>query len=232
MLAQRYEIVGHRLCPYVQRVVIVMLERNIGFDRTDIDLDNKPDWLLGFSPSGQVPILKVGPGDWLFESGAISRYLDRLTGDHMLPTDPLALARQDAWMNYVDGLLNIVARIIYREDSVEGFDAAMADLIRGLDVVDAGALQNGFFAGREFGLLDVVLATLFRYFPVLDLVSDVKVQAALSDAMRTWWKVVGARPSVSAAVPQDYHSELIRFIAARNSHAGRVLARGYSHRPH
>ncbi|KEJ95982.1 glutathione S-transferase [Pseudosulfitobacter pseudonitzschiae] len=225
MPTQRYKIVGHRLCPYVQRVVIVMLERGIAFDRRDIDLDNKPQWLSGISPSGQVPVLQVGHDSWLFESGVIARYLDRMSGNRMMPADPLACARHEAWMSYADGMLNIVARIIYREANAKGVRDAMTDLVSRLKIVDARFSPNGYFSGLEFGLVDAVFVTLFRYFAVLDLVSDVKVQAELSDSLRGWWNMVRTRPSVSAAVPREYDSELMEFIAAKNSHAGRVLAR-------
>ncbi len=96
MSGHHYRIVGHALCPYVQRVVIVMLERNIAFDRTDIDLDNKPEWLNGISPNGQVPVLQVDHDGWLFESGVIAQYLDQVSGNHLLPPDPLDRARHRA----------------------------------------------------------------------------------------------------------------------------------------
>jgi len=91
-----YTLIGHRLCPYVQRVVIVMLEHGIAHDRVDIDLDDKPGWLDRVSPAGQVPVLRAGAETWLFESSAIARYLDQVSGGGLLPADPLARAREEA----------------------------------------------------------------------------------------------------------------------------------------
>jgi glutathione S-transferase len=42
------ELVSHHLCPYVQRAAIVLDEKGIAFDRTYVDLADKPDW---FRPS-------------------------------------------------------------------------------------------------------------------------------------------------------------------------------------
>ena len=39
-----YTLVSHVLCPYVQRVAIVLAEKGIPFERIDIDLSNKPAW--------------------------------------------------------------------------------------------------------------------------------------------------------------------------------------------
>jgi glutathione S-transferase len=224
MAVQSYQIVGHRLCPYVQRVVITMLEKNITFDRTDIDLDDKPDWIYSISPNGQVPVVQVGHEDWLFESGVIAAYLDGISGGGLLPGDPLTRARHEAWMSYADGMLNIVARIIYRDADAGAVQDSMTDLAERLKVVHARFPPRGYFAGPEFGLVDAVFATLFRYFSVLEMASKVRLEAELPNALIEWWDKVRGRPSISAAVPQNYNFELKRFIAAKKSHAGRVLA--------
>jgi len=35
-------LVSHKLCPYVQRAVISLTEKNVPFERIDVDLSNKP----------------------------------------------------------------------------------------------------------------------------------------------------------------------------------------------
>ena len=35
-------LISHKLCPYVQRAVIVLEELNIDYQRVDIDLDSPP----------------------------------------------------------------------------------------------------------------------------------------------------------------------------------------------
>lgn len=214
------------MCPYVQRVAIVLLEMDIAFERNDIDLDDKPDWLAEISPNEQVPLLQVGPDQWLFESGVIARYLDTTSDGGLLPSDPLARAWQEAWMGYADGMLNIVARIIYDDANRADVNASMNELGQRLKLVCERFPPSVYFAGAEFGLVDAVFATLFRYFPTLDSVADVKLQAALPDILVRWWKRVNARRSVQDAVPRTYEQELRKFIAMKPSYAGRVLACG------
>ncbi|WP_231997046.1 glutathione S-transferase N-terminal domain-containing protein [Pseudomonas arsenicoxydans] len=53
-------LISHPLCPFVQRAAIVLLEKNVPFERVDVDLAAKPDWFLALSPMGKVPLLKGG----------------------------------------------------------------------------------------------------------------------------------------------------------------------------
>ncbi|MBC8845342.1 glutathione S-transferase N-terminal domain-containing protein, partial [Escherichia coli] len=65
-------LISFTTCPYVQRAIIALKEKNVDFDVVYIDLANKPDWFLAISPLGKVPVLKVElPGETeaiLFES--------------------------------------------------------------------------------------------------------------------------------------------------------------------
>ncbi|MEM9631807.1 MAG: glutathione S-transferase family protein [Pseudomonadota bacterium] len=223
MFEQPLKVIGHRLCPYVQRITIPMLENGIAFEQIEIDLDHKPSWLKDISPSRQVPVVQVGADEWLFESGVIARYLDRTTGTKLLPVDPLSQARHEAWMSFADGMLNIVARIIYRDADAEEVLASMTELADRLDIVSIQFPPDDYFAGEQFGLVDVVFATLFRFFPVLDQVSTVKLKPGMPEKLATWWDLVRHRPSVSSAVPDSFNKELTQFIAAKQSYAGRML---------
>lgn len=81
------ELVSHHLCPYVQRAVITLLEKEIPHQRTYIDLSDKPDWFQVISPLGKVPLLKI-QDEILFESAVICEYLDEITLKSLHPRDP------------------------------------------------------------------------------------------------------------------------------------------------
>jgi len=51
----------------VQRSIITLEEKGIGYTRTDIDLANKPNWFTQKSPMGKVPVLLVDESRTLFE---------------------------------------------------------------------------------------------------------------------------------------------------------------------
>jgi glutathione S-transferase len=197
----------------------------MGYVRTDIDLENKPDWLKEISPNGRVPVLRVGDKVWLFESGAIARFVDSQAGGRLMPEDPLACAQHDAWMCYGDDMLSIVAGIIYRDESEAAVAQSIGVLADRLRVMDCRFSPHPHFAGPEFGLVDAVMVTLFRSFAVLDSLSDLQITARLSGVQKAWWERVRVRRSVQAAAPRDFDDEYADFIASKNSHAGRVLTR-------
>ncbi|WP_338544969.1 glutathione S-transferase family protein [Pseudomonas benzopyrenica] len=75
MSQSQLTLVSHGLCPFVQRVAIMLLEKGVPFQRIEVDLKVRPDWFITLSPTGKVPLLKVQKGDEkanvLFESMAI-----------------------------------------------------------------------------------------------------------------------------------------------------------------
>ena len=56
------QLISHDLCPYVQRAVISLTEKGVPFERSYIDLGNKPDWFLAISPLGKTPVLLADGG--------------------------------------------------------------------------------------------------------------------------------------------------------------------------
>src|SRR6478672_474608 len=104
------KLISHKLCPYVQRAVIALNEKDVPFERIDIDLASKPDWFLKISPLGKVPVLVVTTDKGevaLFESNVICEYIeDTQAGAKLHPRDPLERAHHRAWMEFGSAILN------------------------------------------------------------------------------------------------------------------------------
>jgi len=118
MAKNTFHIVGHQLCPYVQRVVILMLEKQIAYSRTNIDLYNKPDWLFAISPTGKVPILLVDENKVIFESNVICEYLDEVSINPLYPSDKFDKANHRSWFSFGTEILDLIAKIIYQDKSL------------------------------------------------------------------------------------------------------------------
>ncbi|CAI8813238.1 glutathione S-transferase family protein [Pseudomonas zeae] len=98
-------LISHPLCPFVQRAAIVLLEKNVPFERINIDFSAKLGWFLALSQSGKVPLLGVAPADsthaTLFESTAICEYLNETQdGASLYSDDALSRAQQRAWAEF------------------------------------------------------------------------------------------------------------------------------------
>ena len=223
-MPRHLRLISHKLCPYVQRAVIVATEKGIPFERVDIDLANKPGWFLKLSPTGKVPVLEVTEADGsvhvLFESAVIAEYLDEISGERLLPPAPLARARQRAWVEYASTVLADIARL-YSAAGSGSFDDARISLESRLAVLEQ-ALAGPWFAGEVFGLVDAAFAPAFRYLDVLDWrIGHALVHRPANVA--AWSEALAARPSVRAAVADDYADRLIDFVTAKQSHLAGLL---------
>ena len=207
-------LVSYALCPYVQRAAIVMLEKGIPFQRTDIDLANKPDWFLALSPTGKTPLLRVGETS-IFESSVICEYLEDIAGPHLHPADPVDRARHRAWMEYASATLDAIAALYNAPD--EHMLLAKAQRLRGHFERVEQALGGGpFFEGGRFSMVDAAFAPVLRYFEVIDVDDTLGLFQGLG-RLGAWRKALAVRPSVQQAVAPDYPQRLRAFLLARDS---------------
>jgi glutathione S-transferase len=153
-------LISFKTCPFVQRAVITLKHKNIDFEITYIDLAEPPDWFLELSPLAKVPVLKVDD-EVLFESAVINEYLDEITGGDLQPRDPLARAKNRAWIEFASNMLGNLHMMKMSKDE-ERYNKYRDVLVSQLQRVEK-RLGNGlWFNGAEFSLADTAFAPLFR----------------------------------------------------------------------
>ncbi|WP_085031520.1 glutathione S-transferase family protein [Ensifer aridi] len=207
-------LISHHLCPYVQRAAIALHEKGVAFERVYIDLADKPDWFLNISPLGKVPLLRI-PQDQgeaiLFESSVICEYLEGTqSGPKLHPADPLTRARHRGWMEFGSSILADLWVYETTQDP-EMLESKRNVLEAKFATVEAELGDGPFFAGSGFSLVDAVFAPIFRYFDVFDAISDSGIFDG-SPRVAAWRKALAKRPSVRAAVTEDYPQRLMAFL--------------------
>nr|WP_315235702.1 glutathione S-transferase family protein [uncultured Albidiferax sp.] len=200
-------LISHPLCPFVQRAAIVLLEKGVPFDRIDVDLAAKPDWFLALSPTGKVPLLKVGQPDGpdavLFESMAICEYLEETQpGAGLHPGDPVARAQHRAWIEFGTATLAEAWQFLNAKDRPTA-DAKQAAFQGRLQQLETVLVEGPYFGGAAFGMVDAVFAPLFRYFDILDPTVSQPIFENLP-RVTAWRTALARRQSVAAAVAGDY----------------------------
>ena len=215
-------LISHKLCPYVQRAVIALTEKGVGFERVDIDLANKPDWFVAISPLGKTPVLQVGDKA-IFESAVILEYLEETQPNPLHPVDALIRAEHRAWIEYGSTVLNDIAGFYAAPDEAT-FEVRTSQLERRLARLEARTAASPWFDGESFSLVDAVFGPVFRYFDVFDEIADFGILTAKPKLVR-WRKALAARPSVRTAVSADYAALLRAFLDRRNSWISRLQAR-------
>jgi glutathione S-transferase len=213
-------LVSHALCPYVQRAAIVLAEKDVPFERRDIDLANKPEWFLRLSPLGKTPVLVVD-GEPIFESAVICEYLDETTLPRLHPEDALARARHRAWMEFGSQVLNGIGAF-YNAPDESTLHARANDLRNRFERLEAQLGKGPWFGGRAFGMVDAVFGPVFRYFDVFDDFGEFGLWADLPKVQK-WRAALAQRPSVMRAVSRDYPARLRAFVRARGGALGKRI---------
>jgi glutathione S-transferase len=92
-------------CPYCARVRIALHEKGVAYETVEVDLTDRPSWLLELNPpNGRVPVLD--DGFTLPESEVIMGYLeDRYPEPGLLPADPDGRARARLLVHRFDDAL-------------------------------------------------------------------------------------------------------------------------------
>ena len=95
---------GYRYSVYVRIARLALAEKGVAYDRVEVNpfAPDVPAAYLALHPFGRVPTL-VHDDFALYETGAITRYLDRtFAGPALQPRSPRALARMDQIIGVVD----------------------------------------------------------------------------------------------------------------------------------
>jgi len=213
-------LVSHALCPYVQRVAIVLAEKGVPFERRDIDLANKPDWFMKVSPLAKTPVLLVGDTA-IFESAVICEYLEDTTLPRLHPANALQRAQHRSWIEFGSALLNSIGAFYNAADET-ALLARAAEIHVRLVQVEAALGAGTYFAGEAFSIVDAVFGPVFRYFDVFDAIGDFGFWLGLPKVQR-WRRALADRPSVAGAVRADYPELLGRFLWARRSALSRRM---------
>ena len=206
----RLQLIGHRLCPYVQRVVILLQEKQLSYQRIDIDLADKAS-LRQLSVTAKVPLLIIDRDKSLFESQVICTYLDETSVGSMFPEDAYERARHCAWMALATETLDAIANIIYTDESFDKLKGSLEKITAHFILLERQLDGSGYFNSGIFLLIDAVYATIFRYFEVFLMPAGIDPFANLPK-LNLWRRLLAQRSSVQKAVPDNYAELLIAFM--------------------
>lgn len=217
----RLRLVSHKLCPYVQRAVIALTEKNVPFERIDIDLARKPAWFLNLSPLGKTPVLLVRD-QAIFESAVILEYLEETETRPLHPSDALRRAEHRAFIEFGSAVLNDIAGLYSAPDEVTF--KTKAEQLEGRFARLEARVAAPWFDGENFSLVDAAFGPVFRYFDVFDEIGDFGIFAG-KPKLAGWRENLAARASVKSAVGSDYPALLRDFIERRRSHLSHLQAK-------
>lgn len=195
--------------------MISLTEKNVFFERIDIELANKPAWFKAISQLGKTPVPQVGDAA-IFKSAVILEYREETQAAPLHPSDPLRRAEHRSWIEFGSATLNDIAGF-YAAPDAAAF-ASKASALSDKFALLEGRLGDGpFFDGLHFTLVDAVFGPVFRYFDVLDQIGEFTILTGKSN-VAAWRMALARRPSIQIAVAPDYNTRLLEFLENKKSH--------------
>ena len=202
---------GYRYSVYLRIARLVLTEKGVAYERVEVNpfAADVPAEYLALHPFGRVPAL-VHDGFTLYETGAITRYLDRaFAGPALQPTDPRRLARVDQIIGVIDAYAYWpLVRQVFVHDVIRPHNGAAGDpteLEKGLataakvlDALETLAAADPWLTGPDLSLADFHLGAMIAYFAQSARGTDLLVARP---RLAAWWQRFEARPSVAATDP-------------------------------
>lgn len=200
-MSSKFMLCSFKTCPWVQRAAIVLQAKQVPYEITYIDRDNRPDWFLRISPHSKVPVVVIDGKESLFESNAIAEYLDETVAPRLHPEDPLARARNRAWTDYVPTFADAISETAYSnsEDEFAAHAAKMAGPFKKLDDALAGRGHDGAcFNGPKFSLVDAAYAPFLQRYTFMDRLKPLGIIEKFP-RLAAWRDALLATPAVKAS---------------------------------
>ena len=146
-------------CPFSQRCRIVLYEKGMDFQITDVDLFNKPEDLAVMNPYNRVPVL-VERDLVLYESNIINEYIDdRFPHPQLMPADPVMRARARLFLYRFENELFCHVDTL-EKGNPKTIDKARQIIRDNLTVIAPVFAKQKYMLGEEFSMLDVAIAPL------------------------------------------------------------------------
>jgi glutathione S-transferase len=123
------KLLGTNTSPYVRKVRLVLLEKNISHDYL-VDPPREPgSQVARVNPLGRIPALILGDETCVFDSPVIAEYVDTLNDTPILipRTDTLARMRVKRWEALADGIMD--SAVVVRTESIRPAEKQEASTI-------------------------------------------------------------------------------------------------------
>lgn len=200
-------VYGTSVSTYVRTVRLLLENAGLDYTLESVDIfngENHETEYLAKHPFGKVPTLGID-GKLLYETAAITQYLDATLADHKFtPSDPWLHAQMRQIMAIVDGYLyapvitNIVTQQLIMPSQGGSTDEAkvrdsIAPAQKAMEAIEAIVAGGPYLIGDALSIADFYLIPIFFY---LSQTSAFAMVVAQSPKLISWWNSVKQLPTV------------------------------------
>jgi len=200
---------GYHYSVYNRIARLALAEKGVAYDQIEVNpFADIPVAYRALHPFGRVPTL-VHDGFVLYETGAISRYVDRtFAGPALQPGAPRALARMDQLIGVIDSygywpmVRQVFSHRVFRSAAGRPVDEAevahgLVGAAKVLAALEALASEP-FLAGPELSLADLHVGAMIAYFT---LAPEGAALLGRHPRLAAWWGGLSRRASFAATDP-------------------------------
>ncbi|HSN41218.1 MAG TPA: glutathione S-transferase family protein [Burkholderiales bacterium] len=163
------KLYGSTTSPYARKARILVKEKNLPVEFVVADPwpDDSP--LIAKNPFSKVPVLEIGPGNYLFESVLIVHYLDNVDGKPLTPKNAAGYWQAQWWQALGNGIIDAgIARILEMrrpgdKQMPEKITREEKRIQRAVDLAENAFRGGEFLVGNRFSLADLVMGAGLQY---------------------------------------------------------------------
>lgn len=216
----KLELISFKLCPFVQRAIIILKKQKIDYDITFINPMDPPDWFKAISPTGQVPLLKAND-EVIFESSVISEFANDISENDLHPSDAIQKAKNRAWIQFSSTIFDDLFNLVTGDKEI--YAKAKESLFGKLAKVESVKGKDVFFNGADFNMIDAAFAPIFMRLSWINEFTDNALSISEFNNLSAWSEAILAvdevQDSVSEGIDDVYYSN----IEAREGHLSTLL---------
>lgn len=193
------EVISSSTCPFAQRTRMVLLEKEIDFKLTEIDLNAKPDWFLKISPYGKVPVVRHGE-TVIFESAVINEYIEEVFPKRrLLPATPEGRAKARIWIDFANvRFIPQIYKLMLAQEKDRQLEHAQK-LTQALLMMEHEGLCNieegPYWLGATVSLVDFTFYPHLQRFCVLKYYRNFEIPEECT-LLQEWIKIIEENKSV------------------------------------
>jgi glutathione S-transferase len=99
--------------PYSAKVRMAAAYAGVDFDSEIVSTDAEPALLINNNPLGKIPVLITDDGESIFDSRAITQYLNRISKNALFPRNPAKRLEAERLEALADGICDCLLAHVY-----------------------------------------------------------------------------------------------------------------------
>ncbi|KAL1223834.1 Glutathione S-transferase U19 [Cardamine amara subsp. amara] len=193
------------------RTRIALREKGVEFEYREEDLRNKSPLLLQMNPvHKKIPVL-IHNGKSVNESIIQVQYIDEVWShkNPLLPSDPYLKAQARFWADFIDKKMDDAQRKVWATKGEEQ-EAGKKEFIEILKTLETELGDKPYFAGDDFGYVDIALIGYYTWFPAYEKYGNFSIESECPKLI-AWAKKCLERETVAKSLPDP--EKVIGFVS-------------------